>query len=95
MAFGNNFLQDADAAEFDSTHPRRTAPKGFFASSARSWRTIDSSGVSLTKRTGSSLTALDGGVWYVHRLADDGDPDQPFPQVVSLRIGWLQREWNC
>lgn len=42
---------------------------------------------------GACLRSLDGGggIWYVHRLDDDAQPDRPFPQNISVRVEWLKR----
>ncbi len=40
---------------------------------------------------GSALKAADGGVWYIHRLDDDAQVDQPFPQHIHVRVEWRYR----
>jgi hypothetical protein len=39
---------------------------------------------------GSGLKSLRGDVWLVHRISDNGQVDQAFPQKVNVVVEWLE-----
>jgi hypothetical protein len=42
----------------------------------------------LDEEHGSALKSMTGDLWYVHRISDDAQLDEPFPQHVKIRVEW-------
>lgn len=92
MAFGNNFLQSGcfvDVISFEP--PTENGAEGLLrvhCSTEEKYREVRRF---LDEEHGSALKAFDGGIWFIHRVDDDAELDQPFPQNVSVRVEWLRR----
>jgi hypothetical protein len=41
---------------------------------------------------GSALKSVEGSMWFVQRVADDGQQARSFPQVVTFRLRWHYSE---
>lgn len=41
---------------------------------------------------GSALRSMEGPMWFVQRITDDGEQAQSFPQIVTFRLRWLHTE---
>lgn len=92
MDFGNNFLKSGCSVEvirFDP--PSQDGTEGVLRVQCRTPEDYEQLRRFVDEEHGSALKSMEGGVWYVHRLADDGDRARPFPQNVSVRLEWLYR----
>lgn len=90
MLFGNNFLGASHWVElirFDP--PTVEGTEGLLHVQCDTSEDYHQLRRFVDEEHGSALRSVDGGIWYVHRIADDGDPAQSFPQNVMVRVEWL------
>jgi hypothetical protein len=93
MAFGNNYLQAGGWVQVISfTPPSQDGREGLLrvhCATEDEYRQIRRF---VDEGHGSALKALDGGLWYVHRISDDARSGEPFPQNVNIHLEWRYRD---
>lgn len=92
MTLASNILQDARHVQVISFDPPVDGGRdGVLYVRCPSREDYDGVRRFVDEERGSALKSVDGGVWYVHRLDDDAQPDQPFPQHIRIRVEWRYR----
>ncbi len=92
MNFGNNFLQAGTWVEVIGFEPpSEDGQEGRMVAVCNDADTYAELRRFVDEPHGSLLNAWDGrGSWYVNRISDTGNPDCPFPQVVTVTLRWLR-----
>lgn len=90
MAFGNNVLQSGCWVNVISFTP--PTEDGSTEGTLRAYCETLEEYHELRRFTdephGSALRSMEGPMWFVQRLTDDGEQAQSFPQVVTFRMRW-------
>jgi hypothetical protein len=92
MTLASNVLQDArDIQVISFDPPTKEGREGLLV--VRCPSEDDYRGVLrfLDEERGSALKSMNGGVWYIHRVAGDAQSGQPFPQHINFRVEWRFR----
>lgn len=90
MAFGNNVLQSSCWVNVISFTPPSEdgSTEGLLRAYCETRDEYDELRCFTDEQHGSALRSMEGPMWFVQRVADDGQQAATFPQVVTFQLRW-------